>query len=320
MPRERSIRRTPRMHGRAGTEGADQPRMHGRAGTEGADQPRMHGRAGTKSFDQPLGIHIILLAYSILALFPVLVILINAFKSRQGIFNTPLALPNSETFSLIGFQTVFQRSQFPLYLLNSIAVSFFSIFFILLLGSMAAWALSEYRFRGNQFLGIYLALGIMVPIRLGTVSLVRMFNSMGLIDTLTALIIVYTAQGLPLCIFLLRQYFSQVPRSLKDMARVEGASEYRIYRLMLPLVRPVVATIATFTLLPIWNDLWFPLILAPAENNKTIILGTRQFLGQFISDWNAVIAALLLSMVPILLIYLIFSRQLIQGLTKGALK
>ena len=269
---------------------------------------------------RPLHIHVLLILYSLVAIFPVIVICINAFKSRAGIFNAPLALPNSETFSLVGFETVFAHSQFPLYMVNSLAVTLGSIFFILFFGSMAAWALSEYRFKGREVWAIYLAIGIMVPIRLGTVSLIQIFSAVGLINTLTALIIVYTAQGLPLCVFLMRQFFSQVPHSLIDAARVAGAGEFRIYRLMLPLVKPALGTIAVFTMLPIWNDLWFPLILAPKESKKTIILGTRQFLGQFISDWNAIIAALFLSMIPTLILYLVFSRQLISGLTRGAIK
>lgn len=269
---------------------------------------------------KPIGIHAILIAYASIALFPIVVILFNAFKARGAIFSNPLSPPLPETFSLVGFQTVFTRSNVPLFLLNSIVVTLASIALILFLGSMAAWALSQYRFFGNRQLALYFAIGIMIPIRLGTITLVQFFAATKLIDTLIALILVYTAQGLPLCIFLLQQFYSQVPQALKDVARIDGAKEFRIYLLILPLVRPAIATIAIFTLLPIWNDLWFPLVLAPGNKTKTIILGTRQFLGQFISDWNAVIASLLIAMLPALIIYLIFSRQLIQGLTKGALK
>jgi len=136
----------------------------------------------------------------------------------------------------------------------------------------------------------------MIPIRLGTVGILRLVASMGLVNSLLSLILVYTAQGLPLAIFVLQQFMTQVPPSLKEAARVDGASEYRIFGLVLPLVRPAVATVAVFVMIPIWNDLWFPLILAPSEATKTITLGTQQFLGQFVSDWNAVLASLTLAM------------------------
>jgi raffinose/stachyose/melibiose transport system permease protein len=205
-------------------------------------------------------------------------------------------------------------------MVNSLVVTLVSMALILLLGSMAAWALSEYNFRGNTVLGLYLALGIMIPIRLGTVSILRLVVGLGLINSLTALILVYTAMGLPLTIFVLQQFMRQVPSELKAAARVDGASEYRIFWLVLPLVAPAVATVAVFTMIPIWNDLWFPLILAPGESTKTVTLGAQQFLGQFVSDWNAVLSSLTLAMLPMIVLYLIFSRQLIRGLTAGAVK
>jgi raffinose/stachyose/melibiose transport system permease protein len=118
----------------------------------------------------------------------------------------------------------------------------------------------------------------------------------------------------------LTNFMKQVPRDLKDAARVDGASEYRIYMMILPLVRPAVGTVMVFNMIPIWNDLWFPLILAPSERNKTVTLGAQVFLGQFISDWNAVLASLSLALVPMVVLYIIFSRQLIRGLTAGAVK
>jgi raffinose/stachyose/melibiose transport system permease protein len=92
------------------------------------------------------------------------------------------------------------------------------------------------------------------------------------------------------------------------------------FRLVLPLVRPPMATVAVFTMIPIWNDLWFPLILAPSDTTKTVTLGTQMFLGEFVTNWNAVLAALSLAMLPVLVLYVIFSRQMIRGITSGAVK
>jgi raffinose/stachyose/melibiose transport system permease protein len=272
-------------------------------------------------FSQSVLPHIVLLSFAALAMFPIILILINSFKTRKAIFNSPLSVPlPGGTFSLEGYETVFDRSNFPLYFGNSLIVTVVSIVLILIIGAMAAYALSEYRFPGNTLLGLYLALGIMIPIRLGTVGILRLVVSLNLVNTLAALILVYTAMGLPLTIFVLQQFMRQVPRELKEAARVDGASEYRIFGLVLPLVRPAIATVAVFVMIPIWNDLWFPLILANGEKTKTVTLGAQQFLGEFVSDWNAVLASLTLAMVPALILYLIFSRQLIRGLTSGAVK
>lgn len=274
-----------------------------------------------RSIFRSIAAHGILIAYTIIALFPVFVILINSFKSRKAIFKEPLALPNADSFSLIGYETVFKQGDFLLYFQNSLVVTLVSLFCVLLFGAMAAFALSEYRFKGNSLMGLYLALGIMIPIRLGTVAILQLMVSSGLVNTRTALVLVYTAQGLPLAVFILSEFMRQVSDDLKNAGRIDGLSEYRIFfRLVLPLVRPAMATVAVFTLIPIWNDLWFPLILAPAEEVKTLTLGSQVFIGQFVTNWNAVLASLSLAILPALVLYLIFSRQLIRGITAGAVK
>lgn len=265
--------------------------------------------------------HAILITYTLIALFPVFVIVINSFKSRRAIFAEPLMPPMPGNWDLVGYTTVLEQGDFFQYFLNSMTVTVASLFFVLLFGAMAAFALSEYRFRGNLLMGLYLALGIMIPIRLGTVAILDLMVSAGLVNTLTALILVYTAQGLPLAVFILSEFMRSVSDDLKNAGRIDGLSEYRIFfTLVLPLVRPAMATVAVFTMIPIWNDLWFPLILAPSEATKTITLGSQVFIGQFVTNWNAVLAALSLAIVPVLVLYLIFSRQLIRGITAGAVK
>jgi len=278
----------------------------------------MKARAST---GRTIAAHAVLLSYTLIALFPVFVIVINSFKSRKAIFADPLGLPLPGSFDLVGYRTVLHQGDFFLYFQNSLIVTVASLFCVLLFGAMAAFALSEYRFKGNMLMGLYLALGIMIPIRLGTVAILEIMVASGLVNTLTALILVYTAQGLPLAIFILAEFMKSVSDDLKNAGRIDGLSEYRIFfSLVLPLVRPAMATVAVFTMIPIWNDLWFPLILAPAEHTKTVTLGAQVFIGQFVTNWNAVLAALSLAIVPVLVLYLIFSRQLIRGITAGAVK
>jgi raffinose/stachyose/melibiose transport system permease protein len=268
-----------------------------------------------------IAVHTILGAQTLIAILPVLLIIMNSFKDRKAIFSQPMMPPGPDSFSLIGYETVLKQGDFLNYFLNSSIVTVGSIFFILLFGAMAAFALTEYRFRGNIFLGLFLALGVMVPIRLGTVGILEIMARSGLVNTLTALILVYTAQGLPLAVFVLSEFMRTVSDDLKNAGRIDGLSEYVVFfRLVLPLVRPAMATVAIFSMIPIWNDLWFPLILAPAEATKTITLGTQVFIGQFVTNWNAVLAALTLSITPVLILYIAFSRQLIRGITAGAVK
>lgn len=266
-------------------------------------------------------VHAVLLLYTALALFPIALILINSVKTRAAIFDNPLALPTLDTLSFTGFQKVLSATDFGLFFTNSLVVTLVSLLCIVLFGAMAAWALSEYDFRGRRLLALFIAVGIMIPIRLGTVAILQINVALGLVNTLTALVLVYTAQGLPLAVMILSEFIRQVPGELKDAARCDGVGEFRIFfQVILPLIRPAIATVAVFTMIPAWNDLWFPLILAPSDETKTVTLGVQQFIGQYVTDWNSVLAALSLAVLPMLVLYALFSRQLIRGLTSGAVK
>ena len=266
-------------------------------------------------------VHLTLGGYSLLVLCPIVLVLLNSIKTRAGIFDNPLGLPTALTLTLSGYVKVLGNAAMGHMFLNSVIVTGASLIAILLLGAMAAWGLTEYGFRGNRLLSLFLAFGIMVPIRLGSVAILQTMVALNLVNTLTALVLVYIAQGLPLAVMILSEFIQQVPQELKDAARCDGVGEYRIFFLVvLPLIRPAVATVAVFTMVPIWNDLWFPLILAPSEHTQTITLGVQQFIGQYATDWNGVLAALSLAVLPILMLYALFSRQLIRGITAGAVK
>ncbi len=278
-----------------------------------------------------LGPHLVLLPYSLLALFPLTLIILNSLKDRRDLFRAPYQPPIwfsfeggfhiVNIFSTSGYEQVLARADVVLYFANSLIVTGGALFLILLTGSMISFALSEYRFRGSRFIALYMALGIMIPIRLGTVSLIGILQSLGLYNTLVALILVYAASGLPIAVFILAEYMRQVPMELKDAARVDGASEYRIlFVFVMPIIRPALATVLVFNMLPIWNGLWFPLTLAPGEKVRTVTLGLSAFAGQYKTDWTALLAALTLAMIPVLILYGLFSRQFISGLTRGAVK
>ena len=214
---------------------------------------------GTKQIAGKTLVHVILLTYTLIALWPIFLVIINSFKSRKAIFRDPMALPDADSFSLVGFTKVLEKSNFELYFGNSITVTVVTLVIVLVAGAMAAWALAEYKFPGNTLLGLYLAIGIMVPIRLGSVSILQLIVDLHLINTLTALILVYTAQSLPLAIFILTEFIRQIPKDLIEAARCDGVSEYKIfYAIILPLIRPAIATVGVFTMVPVWNDLWFP--------------------------------------------------------------
>ena len=195
-----------------------------------------------------------------------------------------------------------------------------ALFLILFFGTMAAYAIAEYKVKISNFLFVYFLIGIIVPIRLGSVGILEIMVNLHLTNTLTGLILIYTVAGLPLAIFILTQFFRQIPVSLKEAARIDGASEWKIYLMTLNYIKPAIASVAAFSVAPIWNDIWWPLIIAPAEEVCTVTMGAQKFLGQFSNDWNALLSALSMAMVPLVLLYLIFSKHIMRGLVDGAVK
>jgi raffinose/stachyose/melibiose transport system permease protein len=274
----------------------------------------------TRRLGARASVHGVLLAYTLLALGPAVLVVANSFKERRAIFDSPFSLPSPSTWDTSGYETVFEEASFVTYFRNSLVVTLLSVLGVIAVSALAAHGLSEFSFRGRGALRIYLLAGIMVPIRLATVGLVEMFSGLEMINTLWALILVYTAMGIPLGVFILSQFFAQVPSELKQAARVDGAGELRVFAMTLPIVRPGLGAVAVFTMLPVFNDLWFPLVLAPDQSTRTVPLGAQQFLGQFETNWNAMLAALSLAIVPVLILYVLFSRQFLRGLTEGAIK
>ena len=265
-------------------------------------------------------VHGLLIAFVLLALGPILIVVLNSFKTTPAIFGGPFSLPTPNTFSAGGYWRVFTRGNFVANYRNSIIVTMATVVLTVATSSLAAFALVEYRLSVSALLAGLFVVGIMLPIRLGTVPILEIMIAWKLVDTLTSLVLVYTAMSIPIAVTLMVAYFRTVPTELKEAARIDGASEFRTFLIALPIVKPGLAAVATLTMLPVWNDLWFPLILAPSKDNQTVTLGVQQFVGQFLNDYPALLAALTLGAVPLVALYVVFSRQFIRGLSQGVRK
>jgi raffinose/stachyose/melibiose transport system permease protein len=264
--------------------------------------------------------YIILTLWSLLVLFPIWTMLINSIKPQREIFRDPFGLPSTLTWA--GYERVWVEGNFAIYFRNSIMVTVVSILLILFIGSLAAYALANWRSRLSNLVYLFFVAGLMVPIRLGTINIFQIIIALKLNGTLMSLIPVYVAMGMPIAAFVLTAFIRSIPSELVEAARVDGASKWRIYlSVILPLIRPALATVAIFNLIPIWNDLWFPLIfLRGAENHRTVTLGVSLLFGQYQTNWTSILSTLSLSAVPLLVLYLLMSKQFIKGLTAGAVK
>jgi raffinose/stachyose/melibiose transport system permease protein len=266
-----------------------------------------------------LAVYLILGAWALIVLFPLYTMVANSLKRQRDIFRNPFLPPWPLNFE--GYITAWSDGRFDLFFRNSLFVTVVSLLLIVFFGSLAAYALANWRSRTSALLYLLFIAGLMVPIRLGTINIFQIVQMLGLVDTVFSLIPVYIAMGLPMAVFVLTSFMRGIPHELIDAAHVDGASEWRIYAsIMLPLVRPALATVIIFNLIPIWNDLWFPLIFIRAEEQRTVILGVSLLFGQYQSNWTRILSALTLSALPILVLYLLMSKQFIKGLTAGAVK
>ena len=161
----------------------------------------------------------------------------------------------------------------------------------------------------------------MIPIRLGTIDLVRLIKALDMQDTIWSLIPVYVAMGMPIATFVLTAFIKELPNEMFDAAKVDGASEWQIYSsIVLPLMRPALATVAIFNMIKIWNDFWFPLVFIRSEESRTVALGVSLLFGQYRTDWTRALSVLSMAAVPLLILYVLLAREFIKGLTAGAVK
>ncbi len=263
--------------------------------------------------------HILLSVWSLIAMFPVWILLVNTLKNKKEIYGNPFGFPGAWT--LENYRSVMADSNFFNYFRNSFVVVVGSLFLILMLGSLCAYALAHWRTKVSGAVYFAIIIGMMLPIKIATIRLLEMMKVFNLLDSLWCLFPVYTAMGIPTAVFILTEFIRGLPGELYEAGYMDGAGRFKIYwKIVLPLIRPALATVAIYNLVPIWNDLWFPLIFITSESQKTVLLAVTKLQGQYTTDWPKLLAILSLSALPVIILYLTMSKQFIKGLTAGAVK
>ena len=275
------------------------------------------GLLGTLGRDGLL--QIILVANTILMLAPIIIMVFSAFKTTPQIFQSPFSIPD---FTQVGnFVRIWTETNFLRYLLNSFFVTGMSMTLILTLGTMAAYAIGRYEFSGSGFILMFFLAGLTLPLKLAIIPLFMLLRDMQLLNNQLSLIFVYTAMGLPTTVFIMTGFIRTLPSELEDAARMDGASEARImWSIMLPLVRPAMVIAGIQNVVPIWNDFFFPLVFIQNDDLKTLPQGLTSFMGEYTTDWGVLFSGLTLSAAPIIIIYIVLSKQFISGMTSGAVK
>lgn len=263
--------------------------------------------------------HIVLLTWTFIVLFPLWTLVINSFKTRLTIYENPFWIPKTWNFS--NYTTVIRDGDFFTYFKNSFLVVTISLVLVTLLASLAGYALARYKSRIAKVIYFFFIAGMMIPIKIASIKLLEIVRTLGLLNTIYALPPIYVAMGLPVGVFILTTFIKELPEDLYEAAIIDGATSGKIYTMViLPLIRPALATTAIYNLIPFWNDLWFPLIFINDERHKTLLLGVTRLFGQYQTDWSKVLAVLTLSAIPVLVLYLAMSTQFIKGVTAGSVK
>jgi raffinose/stachyose/melibiose transport system permease protein len=256
---------------------------------------------------------------AIVFFFPMAWMVLSSFKTNAQIFRTPFALPTELDFGR--WAEAWEVGHLGQYALNSAIVTAASVFLILVLGAGAAFAFSRYRFRGRRLLMGLFALGLLLPLQSYFIAQSQLFNQLAITDTRLALIIPYAAMGLSLAVYLLKVYLDALPDELFDAARIDGASDVRVFwNLALPLLRPGLATVAIFSALAAWNEFLLALLYIQDDALKTIPTGLLTFSSRYVTDYSLLFSALSIVTLPMIVIYVAFNRQIVEGITAGSVK
>lgn len=272
----------------------------------------------TKRFFRKIGVYALAVLLALIALMPIVYVVCSSVKSGSELFRyPPTLLP--EQFTLENYRDVFQRADFLLYFKNTTIVAVLSTVLTVIINTMAGYAFAKYRFRGGNAIFMFFICTMMLPLEVLMIPIFQMVKRLGMYNNYLGMIIPPAAT--PMGVFLVRQYFYSVPNELNEAARIDGASETRTFlHLMLPIARPVMSVLAIFSFMWRWNDYMWPLLVVRDNDLYTLQLALANFNGEYSVDWNSLLAMSVISMIPVLIVFLIFQKQFIRGMVTSGMK
>lgn len=295
------------------------PSRAGGAGTSGASE----GRARPKSSggDRTFGVvaNTILTIWALLVVLPLVWTVYSSFKNSREILTSPFSLP--ETLNLDNFVTAWTEAGIGRFFGNTLIVVGGALFLVMLLGSMCAYVLAQYTFPGRQLIYYALIGGLTFPLFLAVVPLFFVLESMGLRNTYVGLILAYSGFALPFTVFFLYAFFRQLPEEVAEAAAIDGAGDFRtFFQVMVPIAAPGLASVTIFNFLGLWNQFLLPVVLNTDQSKFVLAQGLANMQAQqgYQSDWGAMFAAVTITILPVLIIYVFFQRQLQGGVSRSS--
>jgi raffinose/stachyose/melibiose transport system permease protein len=261
----------------------------------------------------------ILIIFVLIIVVPLVIIAFGSLKTRSEYAGFPYQPPDPVRWE--NYIRILSTDVFWGMLRNSLIVMVGTVVGVVFFSSMAAFIFARNEFRGKNILFNYLTVGLLFPISVAILPEYILLRQLGWLDTYWAIIIPQIAFGLSLNIVILRGFFQSIPGELQDAAYIDGCTTFDFFwRILLPLARPAIAAVSVLAMISSWNEVFLPLLVINSEAKWTLPLGTMQFKGQYVSDIPLILAFVTLSMVPTLIFYFLAERQIVSGLTAGALK
>lgn len=263
---------------------------------------------------------ICMIVLAIIWFIPVYYLIVTTLKSPQEATVSPLGLP--KVWMVENYVQAWSKMEYPRALFNTVQITVLAVAIIVLITSLAGYAMARTKTRwGNRFFLLFLA-GLMVPFQMNIVSLFKIVKSIGLMNTVWAVILVDVAINIPQGIFLFKEFIeSSVPRELEEAAEIDGCSVIqKFFVIVLPLLKPVIATVVIIVTLNVWNEFMTPLLFIQSRENSVILQEVSRNIGQFSTDWTALFPMLMLGVAPLMLFYLFMQKYIIAGVAAGAVK
>ncbi len=269
-----------------------------------------------------LPIYIVACIWAVFTLYPILFTVFSSFKNNDEIFSSStsaLRLPAS--FKFENYVEAFTKANMARCLLNSVFISVCATFLVLLLASMVSFVIARLNYKINNIILLYFTLGVMIPIHTTLVPLLKIVNSLHGQNNYAVLILIYTTFSLPLAILIIVGHMKSISRSLDESAILDGCGPFRLYfDIIVPLTLPAVSTAGIITFLYVYNDLLFGVMFISNKNMYTITLGMLTFVGAKVTEYGPIFASIIISVIPMIIIYLIFQEKVESGLAAGAVK
>ncbi len=263
--------------------------------------------------------NLIMLLFSATCIFPIIWIIYSSLKTRSEFMLDTVSLPAGIQFK--NYYSAFVEGRMYMYFRSSLFNSITTVLLVIALSFCIGYVLSRYKFKGRNFIYTLFIAGMLIPVYALIVPLFIQFKSLGMYDKFFTLILPYVAIRLPLSIFLFESFIKTIPVELDEAAYMDGASTlYTMSKIILPVCKPVMSTILILAFLDTWNEFPFALVLVTKEIYRTIPVGLTNFYGQYTTDYTTLMAAMVLSILPVIIVYLLFNKKIIQGMTAGAVK